>query len=139
MGERGTREGYHIVKTLTLPQELPFSERDEKRLARAAKEGEGGNHERKGLSAAVALNLCYPDDFPSISSARKAIRRYKETLVSSSSHHASQSDSACDPDSGEVLSQHCHELNMSSVLHASETVHLQVRMPAHSHEHSALR
>ena len=111
VGSAGTRAGYQIVKTLTLPAELPVSARDAARLERAASvqaherasarpaagTGEGG-----GMSAATALAECFKEEFPTISSARKAIRR------------------------GEVLSAASNmELSSTSVLRGGDVVHVQ--------------
>ena len=87
LGGTGTRAGYQIVKTLTLPSQLPKSDRDAARLKRAASlQAESRGHasiemrsddllDDGAMSAAMALNLCCPEDFPTMTSARKAIRR----------------------------------------------------------------
>ena len=63
----GTRAGYQIVQTLTLPKNIVI------------KHGLDGISERElredGISLPSALHLCFPEYYPSMSAARKAVRR----------------------------------------------------------------
>ena len=79
VGQPGTRHGYRIVKQLVLPESLPQSDcRDRRRMAQKrahlATEGKPST-DVQGMSVAAALTLLWADEFPSMSSARKRIRR----------------------------------------------------------------
>jgi 23S rRNA-/tRNA-specific pseudouridylate synthase len=120
VGEAGTRPGYAIVKQLLLPSQLPQSERDAERLARRARlqadrpaDCKGGC---EGLSAAAALSLCFPEEFPSLSSARKRIRR------------------------GEVLwEDNREEITMACSLSGSDAILLQTRTAPGLYPHTKSR
>lgn len=99
-----------------LPAKLPESNRDAERLAKRARLR--SNHSTdcegsEGLSAAVALSLCYPEEFPSLSSARKRIRR------------------------GEILwGKDREEITMACSLSASDVVLLQMRTAPGMYPHT---
>lgn len=61
----GTRPGFFVTDAYTFPPELPATASEKAREAR-----EGG-----GISLPAALAACFPDAFPSMSSARKRVRR----------------------------------------------------------------
>ena len=116
VGEAGAR----IVKRLLLPSQLPESERDAERLARRARlradrptDCKGGC---EGMSAAAALSLCFPEEFPSLSSARKRIRR------------------------GEVLWEDTREeITMACSLSGSDAILLQTRTAPGLYPHTKSR
>jgi 23S rRNA pseudouridine1911/1915/1917 synthase len=111
VGAPGTRPGYAVVQSLLLPAQLPRIDRDEARLEERARRlglparpaSMEVSRQCESLSAAVALTTCFPDLFPSMSSARKRIRR------------------------GEVLSQAREELATTSSLSGGDLVLLQER------------
>ena len=80
VGQPGTRHGYRIVKQLVLPESLPQSDyRDRRRMAKRAHLATEGklstDVQGMPMSVAAALTLLWADEFPSMSSARKRIRR----------------------------------------------------------------
>jgi 23S rRNA-/tRNA-specific pseudouridylate synthase len=98
VGSDGTRPGFTVVEVLALPHTLPGEQQ-----VRMAGEQLLREVTPEGMSLALGLHLCFPEQYKSMSAARKALRR------------------------GEILSETMAELSTSVRVRGGEALLVQRR------------